>query len=123
MNTYLKSFVFSETKITTNGYEGDVYTYWTKIRSESSGSKHKILGTIESSKTTTSYITDNPVVRIATNVANVYRKLLLENKLGYNDARYKAIIHTLQYLNFKNSFNHIIDESWRLEVRKYDMED
>ena len=119
----LESFVFSETKTTTNGYEGDVYTYWTKIRSETSGSKHKILGTIESSKTTTSYITDNPVVRIATNVANVYRKLLLENKLGYNDARYKAIIHTLQYLRYKESFNNLIDKSWDLLVPRYDMED
>ena len=115
----LESFKLKESKTVTDGYEGKVDRYETTIYSVVDYTKHYITGSCEHTHTETSYITDNQVVRVATNVANTYRELLLDNKIGYNDARFKAIQFTIKYLRFRETFDIIIDKSWDLNIPRY----
>lgn len=115
----LESFDLMETKILTNGYEGETDRYETHKYNVIENQQHYITGSSEHTHNVISYITDNPVVRIATNVANTYRDLLLENKIGYNDARFKAVQFTIKYLRFRETFDTIIDKSWDLNIPRY----
>ena len=112
-------FSLIEEKRVTDGYEGKLDIYNTSISSARDNDKVYITGPVSIQHLQTSYITDNPVIRIATNVANTYREMLIDGKIGYNDARFKAIYYTLKYLRFKESFEAIIDKSWELNIPKY----
>ena len=47
------------------------------------------------------------------------RELLINGKIGYNDARFKAIHYTLLYLGYRKAFDLIIDKSWDLNIPRY----
>ena len=104
-----------------NGYEGITDRTVSTIRNIIEGEEQYITGPSELTHTVTTYITDNPTVRISTNVANTFRKLLLDGKIGYNDARFKAIFYSIKYLRFREQFDTIIDKSWDLEVPRYSL--
>ena len=112
-------FSLNEEKRLTDGYEGKLDIFNSLISSARDGDKVFITGPVSIQHIETSYITDNPVIRIATNVANIYRELLIDGKIGYNDARFKAIFYTLKYLRFKEAFDAIIDRSWELDIPRY----
>lgn len=118
-NRKLTWFALNENKKITNGYEGILDVYETSISSARDNDKVFITGHVSKQHIETSYITDNPVIRIATNVANTYRELLIDGKIGYNDARFKAIHYTLLYLGYRKAFDLIIDKSWDLNIPRY----
>ena len=117
----LVSFSLKEDKTLVNGYEGITDRTVSTIRNIIEGEEQYITGPSELTHTVTTYITDNPTVRISTNVANTFRKLLLDGKIGYNDARFKAIFYSIKYLRFREQFDTIIDKSWDLEVPRYSL--
>ncbi len=112
-------FSLNEYKKITNGYEGILDIYESYITSGREDDKVFITGPVSVQHIETSFITDNPVVRIATNVANTYRELLIDGKIGYNDARFKAIQFTLLYLGYRRAFDMVIDKSWDLNIPRY----
>ena len=118
-NRRLTWFSLNEYKKITNGYEGILDIYDSSITSARDNDKVFITGSVSTQHVETSFITDNPVVRIATNVANTYRELLIDGKIGYNDARFKAIQFTLLYLGYRRAFDTIIDRSWDLNIPRY----
>jgi hypothetical protein len=74
--------------------------------------EYNIVKDKESIETTTTYISEDAVDRISTNVTNAYRQQLIDGNIDYSQARTRSIISALRHLKYRQTLEDFIDLTW-----------
>jgi len=111
--------MLEEVKVETDGYLSNVKTTTSSYKREVIGDEHRLIGLSKIEHKDMTFNTDNYNIRIATNVSNTFRKMLIQGLISYNDARHKAISYTLLHLRFRAKFDTFIDQTWKNNIPRY----
>lgn len=71
---------------------------------------------VTTTTTNTTYISDNPVERITTNITNIYRDELLNNRMDFSQARINSIVSSLRFLRYRDELENYIDLTWDMNI-------
>lgn len=71
---------------------------------------------VTTTTTNTTYISDNPVERITTNITNIYRDELLNNRMDFAQARINSIVSSLRFLRYRDTLENYIDLTWNMNI-------
>lgn len=77
---------------------------------------YNVTRTIEETETNTTYISNSPVDRIATNITNIYRTELIEDRLDFPQARVRSMVSALQHLGYRKVLDDYITLTWDLGI-------
>ncbi len=58
------------------------------------------------------YVSDNRLERITTNITNYYRQKMLDNVYDFNEARTRSILESLTYFGYRQSLENFINDTW-----------
>ena len=77
---------------------------------------YNITRTTKETDVTTTYISDNPIDRIATNITNIYRAELIKGHLDFTQARIRSIVSSLRHLGYRKVLDDYITLTWDLKI-------
>ena len=69
-----------------------------------------------STKTHVTFISDNPIERISTNITNIYRDELLAGRMDFSQARINSIVSSLRFLQYRTTLENFIDLTWDMGI-------
>jgi len=79
---------------------------------DSVSNKYTLTNQVTKTETDTTFISDNGRDRIATNVTNVYREELINDRLSFSQARVRSIVSSLRHLGYRKVLDDYITLTW-----------